>query len=297
MADPLSSAALDRITALAADALTSIVSSFRKEYPDERMYSFGPYIPDDVGYASIALFTEAGLAKVADRYQADSGGNRANHVASLRWSPADSPFHCYQDSEISDVSDLLGNHRDADEATHVETDHYSFDDHWEQRVKARQVTLQKAVALAETRGVFDSFRDQVTLCVWGGDQSNEDRFWHAQTLNPTHVYDQFIESYTDDFQYGSYARPLTPERIGRLEEAEQQNIENLPRLEQIFGVHSAVAEIFGTISNIQEQLGRLTDAEQNMTRTAEIFETLYGPEHVETTRALEHLARIRSAAG
>ena len=200
MADPAASDLLDRITALAADSLAAVFSSFRKEHPEEQVYSFGPYIPDDVGYVSIALFTEAGLAKVADTYQAASGGDRASHVASLRWSPADSPFHCYQEAQIAAVSDLLGQHRDADEATYVETHGYSLDDHWQQRVKARQVALQKALTLADNRGTFDTFRDQITLCVWGGDQSDEDRFLHAQTLNPTHIYDHFVQSYTASFQ-------------------------------------------------------------------------------------------------
>jgi len=186
----MSSEALAEIASTAADGLRSSLEQFLAEHPDEQIYSFGPYVPGDLGYCGVALFTEGGLATVTAEYVKD-GYDSKNLKNELRWSPADSPFHCQYDRHLEAADTLLGRHCQQD----FETAEGEYEDHWEARVAARSQALQDAIGSVDFDGLLGKARNELVVCIWCGDQSDEDRLRYVEALNPAPVFDRFVQSY------------------------------------------------------------------------------------------------------
>jgi hypothetical protein len=127
-----------------------------------------------------------GLDAVTARYVAASPGGAAElQRASLRWSPCDSPLHGEADSCLEEANALRTAGPDP------------YDDSPESNAFVELVFEVAVDALREldAAGTFGlgPERQMLTLGIWKGDQSDEERVFFVQQLNDLSVADRFSE--------------------------------------------------------------------------------------------------------
>jgi hypothetical protein len=143
---------------------------------EQQVYGFGPYTHLDASYFVGTCSSEQGLLASARACVAGDERELAATVARLRWSPCDSPLHCTIGDFVRScaVLDVL---EDVDEQV------------------AEQVFEAALIALEtlDGAGVFGSGaqREALTLGLWMGDQSDEQRLAYVRRLNPPEVARRF----------------------------------------------------------------------------------------------------------
>jgi hypothetical protein len=156
--------------------------ALRAAHPEERFYSFGVDIGACAEYLLVTASTEEGLARVADRYVEERGGNPAQQRIALRWSTGDSPL---QDREQVFMSRSR---------TLRETGPDPYDDSPEAEAWIALVYDAAVQGLAglDREGAFgsDLERARLVLSIWG-DQPGEERIAFARALNPPAVAARF----------------------------------------------------------------------------------------------------------
>ena len=168
--------------------LRSAWTALQLAHPTERFYSFGVYTTEVAGYLTVTASTEEGLATAAKTYADRNGGDPVLIRASLRWSPCDSPLHA-EGATLLAESDLLrqdGPDPYEDSAESGEAIDLIFD------------VAVMALRELDAEGIFgrEVERARLTLGIWMGDQSNEDRIEFARLLNPEPVAQRFAHEIT-----------------------------------------------------------------------------------------------------
>jgi hypothetical protein len=161
--------------ALAAD-LREAWATTRRLYSDQQLYGFGPYTSTDAGYFEATASSELGLQTVARDYADGDEASLPLRTASLRWSPCDSPLHLTS-GDLPRITALLDTLDNVDEEVA------------EQIFEAALLALEQL----DADGTFGSGEERasLTLCLWKGDQSDEERLAYVRRLNPPEVASRF----------------------------------------------------------------------------------------------------------
>jgi hypothetical protein len=201
------------------DELRAAWHAFRALPGHERLYGFGVYTTDSASYLTATAFSETGLDTVAAKYRAGKFGRGRDPALlreSLRWSPADSPLHA-EGLELLSRSDAIVQELDFEGRGDDDGDDDGNDDDLEaddeRDPDVQEVFRVAAQALREldAEGLFGSGddRERLVLCIWEGDQSNEERYRHARSLNPPSVARRFGEEMNAGLR--AYYRAYMPE--------------------------------------------------------------------------------------
>jgi len=189
------------------DELRAAWHVFRSHPGHDRLYGFGVYTTDSASYLTATAFSEAGLEAVAARYRAGKLGQGRDPALlreSLRWSPADSPLHAAglellaRSDAIVQALDFEGRwdegHDDAG-GDDDDDDELEADDERDPEVLEVFRVATQALRELDAEGLFGrgDERERLVLCIWEGDQSNEERYRHAKALNPPSVARRFGE--------------------------------------------------------------------------------------------------------
>jgi len=177
---------------LRATLLNEVCSAWEvlhQAHPRESFYSFGIYTTELVDYLMVTASTEEGLSAVTAKYWSNNGGDPALHRSSLRWSPCDSPLHVEGQGLLARSEAIRRQGPDPYEDS-PESD------------EAVSMVFDLAVEILrdlDSEGLFgsDFGRSRLVLCVWKGDQSNEERVGYARALNPKAVATRFATELDD----------------------------------------------------------------------------------------------------
>jgi broad specificity phosphatase PhoE len=166
-------------------AALKVASAVAKKYQAEGVYAFALYTSGEYGYVIDSFATTAGLRTVAEKYlrelpYRDRWGSLEVAMRELRWSPCDSPHHGEFENEFQEANELLEEFGSGDDPDASE----SFED------SCRQIHEVFTTVLMAVRksAVFDS---SVVLNILMGDQSDEQRFLNAESLNSPKVLEVF----------------------------------------------------------------------------------------------------------
>ena len=142
------------LAAAAREAFTAV----RETHPGEKFYYFALYTTDDGGYVVPTSASEESLAEVVARYRGFDARPDSDLRASLRFSAADSPYHCVEEELFQGYP----------------------------RGPALHEACFGALAQLDAEGFFgrDGAREAVLVNVAYGDMSDERWLAHAERLNP-----------------------------------------------------------------------------------------------------------------
>jgi hypothetical protein len=183
------------------DELRAAWHAFRAQPGHGQLYGFGVYTTDSASYLTATAFSECGLDAVVAKYLAGKFGQGRDPALlreSLRWSPADSPLHAVG-VELLSRSDAIVQELDfegrwhEDDAEDDDEEAPEFDEAPDPEVLEVFRLAAQALHELDEDGLFGhgADRERLVLCIWEGDQSNEDRYRHAKTLNPPSVARRF----------------------------------------------------------------------------------------------------------
>ena len=166
-----------------------------EKHAGERFYSVALYTSGDYVYLVDSISTVQGLAKVADEYllkkcYQDEWSTREVAMRQLKWSPADSPYHCEFDARFADVQEVLTSIWQAVD----EDSDTGF------RNTCRQIYETCVVVLKKVRDSDLFHNDQVVFNVLMGDQSDEARLMNSEDVNPGDVVDRYRQDLHIDDQ-------------------------------------------------------------------------------------------------
>ncbi|TDD92588.1 DUF4303 domain-containing protein [Actinomadura darangshiensis] len=167
----------DELATRLADSARVAFTQARRLHPGESFYCYALYTDAFAAYILPTCASEEGLCQIAKRYAEKSGRTVDEHAASLRWGPADSPYHLLGEEHFAGVLGLLESRdlpwQHADDAVDVEVD-------------GRFDACFRALAALEQEGFFGhgAERDRVVVNVLQGDQSDESVLENARRLNP-----------------------------------------------------------------------------------------------------------------
>ncbi|HEY8977744.1 MAG TPA: DUF4303 domain-containing protein [Burkholderiaceae bacterium] len=225
VASPMPTLDSPLLLATLRDELRAAWHAFRALPGHERLYGFGVYTTDSASYLTATAFSEAGLDAVAAKYRAGEFGEGRDPALlreSLRWSPADSPLHA-EGLELLSRSDAMvqeldfegrwdeDDDGDDDDDDDGDDDDLDADDERDPDVQEVFRVAAQALRELDAEGLFGSGddRERLVLCIWEGDQSNEERYRHARSLNPPSVARRFGEEMNAGLR--AYYRAYMPE--------------------------------------------------------------------------------------
>jgi Domain of unknown function (DUF4303) len=151
-------------------------ATLKKKHPQENFYAFGYYTTDVASYLTITASTEEGLEIAVDEYHGRTGEDKDLLRARLRWIPADSPLHVEGDALLP----LSQGMRCAGPDPYKDDEAIS-----EPAIELVFKSMFDVLQTLDQEGLFGAGqqREQLILCVWMGDQSDQQRFEFAQRLN------------------------------------------------------------------------------------------------------------------
>ncbi|SNS70848.1 protein of unknown function [Actinomadura meyerae] len=153
----------------------------RERNRGETFYSFALFSDVFAAYILPTCGTEEGLLRVAESYLAEFGGTVEEQAATLRWSPADSPYHMLGEEHFEGVLELLNRRGDPWQRLD-DPDRDAFD----AEVGGRFEACFRALARLDEEGLFGrgAERERVVVNILQGDQSEESILDNARRLNP-----------------------------------------------------------------------------------------------------------------
>ena len=202
------------------DELRAAWHAFRALPGHASLYGFGLYTTDSASYLTATAFSEPGLDAVVAKYLAGKFGQGRDPALlreSLRWSPADSPLHEVglellprSDALVQEL-DIEGRWDEHDEPLDDEDEDDPSDGPPDPDVLEVFRIAAQALRDLDEEGLFGrgADRDRLVLCIWEGDQSNEDRYRHAKALNPPSVAQRFGDEMNAGLR--AYYRAYMPE--------------------------------------------------------------------------------------
>ncbi len=170
----------DLVTAL-VDAARAAFTELREQHPDETFYCFALYTDEAGAHISQTCNSEEGLHQAAREYHEQYGKPVEEYAQSLRWNPADWPYHMLGEEHFDAAQDLLwrrGPHPfDLD------------DDLYEAEVAARFEAFTRAIRRLDEEGFFGrgAGREQVIVAVLHDDQEEDSLLQTIRALNPLTV--------------------------------------------------------------------------------------------------------------
>src|ERR687888_45553 len=134
------------LTQAIADAARRAFTQVRAENPAERFYCFALFASGVVSVIEPTCMGEQALREAAQDAVDAGGGSLESHLAQLRWSPVDSPYHLHGEEHFGEVQRLL----------HARPDPYELDDdaEAEAEVQARLQACFDALAQLDREGFF-----------------------------------------------------------------------------------------------------------------------------------------------
>jgi hypothetical protein len=165
----------------------------RSNHPNDDFYAFGVRTHDIGLPVSVIACTEQGLNQIAGEYSARHGTDNSLHLASLRWSMADSPL-LEEGFDLAPESQAL---RDADPDPYGGTpDAEVANEGFFSAAFAALQDLDRVGAFGE-----GCAREKLVLSVWLYDQSDEAMLDAARKLNSAAV----VRRYAEELELGHEA--------------------------------------------------------------------------------------------
>ena len=277
----------------------------------EKFYYFALCTVGDLINVLPSAGSEEGLTRAARQYFEQGnycGFNLPDQREALRWSEGDSPYHGKAGAYFEDVNVLVSSA--GEELDDVAEDEFDL---YYQHFMGTLVAVLKQL---DAEGIFGSYeqRDAITLGVFMGDQSNEDRLKYVEQLNPQTVVDRFKQQISREWPALKLPKPdpaLAPEGTRKLfERANQLYAEGnflLARLlyEQILVIEretaaaqdAGTARVLTSLAKTLSKLGEYRTAEMLVRRALETRNQLFGAVHADTAESLHVLGEILSDLG
>ena len=163
---------------------------------NENFYLFALYTCGDLAYVIPTSSSEEGLTLAAKKYSTikyyqDFSIEQLRER--LRWSPCDSPLHTYGEEYFTEVNNFVANVPPILDSIPIEESWQEFDSF----VSRFMDVCIRVLKQLDSEGVFGESerRNSVVLNILMGDQSDEDRLKYAKLLNPSPVYNHFVQVY------------------------------------------------------------------------------------------------------
>lgn len=172
------------------DAARKVIGAFRQEVSNESLYAFAFYTSGEATYVVPSLNTEEGLSRKSATYiESGNWGDGVSRMRQeLRWNPCDWDFHGWKEDEFETVSKRLGDYWWIVTSTPEGVERYGK----YEGGQPEEVYLACLEALSEldAEGLFGEGedRERITIGLWMGDQSDEERLRWARMVNPPAVW-------------------------------------------------------------------------------------------------------------
>lgn len=162
-----------------------VCRSSLQKHVGEDFYSVALFTSGERAYVLDSLATLQGLERCARRYLAkppfkERWGTLEIAMRNLKWSPADSPYHCEFDSEFAGVQHIL-------DATWEQIGGIdgSSEEEYMSTCDAISDTCVEVLRSIRASGIFDA--ERVVFNVLMGDEDDESRLLTAERLNSERV--------------------------------------------------------------------------------------------------------------